>query len=497
MTGHPIDTLYEGMPAKAARLAITDGDTRMTHGALIAAVEDAARLLAARLAPGARVGLCAANSWQNIVAYLAILRCGAVWVPLNPRNGAGLNGDLRARAGLALVICDAPSRAALGQGDGPVLALEDLIATRPDPAAALPAPNRDPGATCAIKFTGGSTGVPKGVVQTNRSALRALASIRWFYELTDADVNLVAAPLSHGASHYVLPILAAGGQHVVLRHPGRAEILKALRGGVSTVFLPPTLIHLLMEEAEFTPADFPALRHVTYSAAPMAPEAIGRAIDRFGPVLSTLYGQTEAPMAIAGLRPAQMAQPELRAAVGFAFPDTPLAVLTESGEIATRDATGEVLAGGDLAATRYLDDPDQTAAARHDGWLKTGDIGRIDSSGALFLVGRAKDMIITGGYNVYLAEVERALADHPAVSEACAFGVDDPVWGERLEAAVVMDATRCDADSLRAHVRQAIGPVRTPKALHLLEAFPRNPVGKVVRRDVIAATRARQTEAAT
>jgi acyl-CoA synthetase (AMP-forming)/AMP-acid ligase II len=188
-------------------------------------------------------------------------------------------------------------------------------------------------------------------------------------------------------------------------------------------------------------------------------------------------------MAVTGLTAAETADPELRASVGRPFPGTPVGVLTRDGEVVFR-GEGEVVVGGDLARTEYLDAPDLTAASRHDGWLKTGDIGRLDPDGRLTLIGRSKELIITGGYNVYPGEVEAALNAHPAVREACAFGLPDAVWGERLEAAVAVDARFIDDAAIRAFVREAIGPVRTPKRLHLLPALPRNPVGKVVRGEV-------------
>lgn len=151
----------------------------------------------------------------------------------------------------------------------------------------------------------------------------------------------------------------------------------------------------------------------------------------------------------------------------------------------TGSAEGEVVVAGDLTATTYLDDAAQTALARHGDWLKTGDIGRLDADGHLFLLGRAKEMIISGGYNIYPAEVEAALAAHPNVRETCAFGVEDATWGERLEAAVALHDPSGDLSELTAFVRERIGPVRTPKALHRLDTMPRNPVGKVVRADVI------------
>lgn len=473
---HPIQALYDNLAEKTERPALYDGATEVTHAALLAHVERAAR----NIVCGTRIGLCAGNTWRHVVGYLAILRAGAVWVPLNPRNGARLNSDLRARASLALTLCDEASRDAVGDQAG-VTSLEDWLSAE-GVGVLAPLPN-DPNAVFAIKFTGGSTGRPKGVVQTARSAARAMASMQRFYGFNSRDVNLAVAPLTHGSSHYVIPVLSAGGAHVLLAQPDRAQIAEELKRRVSIAFMPPTLIHLLMNDTAFGPGELPALRHITYSAAPMAPAAIEKAIARFGPVISTLYGQTEAPMTITALSAAEMTREDLRASVGRAFAETPVAILSAAGAIAPQ-GEGEVLVGGDLADTTYLDDPVQTHESRHRGWLKTGDIGRIDEAGYLYLLGRSKEMIISGGYNIYPAEVERALAAHPAVREACAFGVPDEVWGERLEAAVAADGP--DEPTLRAFVREALGAVRTPKRLHFLAALPRNPVGKVVRSDVRA-----------
>ncbi len=490
---HPIRVLYDNAEAKAGRIALIDGQTRISHAELITRVEAAAANLAERgVRPGDRVGLCAQNSAEHVVAYLAILRAGAVWMPLNPRNGARLNSEFQARARPVVTLIDAASSDMAGHSERPLL-LSDWLAHL---AAGTPAPIvDDPDAPFALKFTGGSTGVPKGVIQSQASASAALRSMSDFYRFTVDDVNLAVAPLTHGSSHYVLPVLAAGGAHVLLGEPDRPAILDALRSGVSIAFMPPTLITLLMGEMAFTPSDFSRLRHLTYSAAPMSPERIAETIDRFGPVLSTLYGQTEAPMTIAGLSPDEMTDPSKAASVGRPFADTPVRLLAPDGAVVDR-GEGEILVGGDLARTEYLDAPDLTAASRHDGWLKTGDIGRMGDDGLLRLIGRAKEMIITGGYNVYPAEVEAALNRHPAVLEACAFAEPDDVWGERLEAAVAVRPGFADAAAVLAGVRDDIGPVRTPKRLHLIASLPRNPVGKVVRDDVRALCRASSLETA-
>lgn len=483
MIRHPIRALYDNLPAKRDRPALFEGDRTISHDELIAQVEaGAAGLVACGVTAGDRIGLCAANSADHVIAYLAILRAGAIWTPLNPRNGPRLNSLFQQRAGLKLTLHDAASSEAMGETARP-LALGDWNPAPVD-AATLPPISDDPDRPFALKFTGGSTGVPKGVLQSVRSGAAALGSLQRFYGFGPDDVNLAVAPLTHGASHYILPVLAAGGAHVLMDKPERQAILCELKARITTVFMPPTLIYLLMDEGRFGPGDFARLRHLTYSAAPMPPARIAEAIARFGPVLSTLYGQTEAPMTIAGLSPPEMTKPDLRASVGRLFPDTQVALLAADDVVRTGEAEGEILVRGDLTATAYLDDPGQTTASRHNGWLKTGDIGRLDASGYLFLLGRAKELIISGGYNIYPGEVEAALNAHPAVREACAFGVADDVWGERLEAVVALDDAAVGADALIAFVRETIGPVRTPKTLHVVAALPRNPVGKVVRGEV-------------
>lgn len=482
MIRHPVHGLYEGLRHGADRIALIQENQSLTYGQLVARTEAAAADLIARgIKAGDRVGLCAANSIDHVVAHLAMLRIGAVWTPLNPRNGPSLNAQFAQRAGLSLTLYDAASREALSP-DGPRLMIDDW---RPHGASTcLPAISDAPDAEFALKFTGGSTGVPKGVIQSLRSAAAAFRSLVDFYGFTPLDVNLCVAPLTHGAIHYLLPVLAKGGCHVILAQPDRDQILSALRSQVTVAFMPPTLIYLLLESGDFGPEDFSRLRSLTYSAAPMSPARIEQVIARFGPVLSTLYGLTEAPMAISSLRPDDMAQPERRASVGRLFAQTPVALLTTEGQVIRHQGEGEILVGGDLAATHYLDAPDANAAARHEGWLKTGDIGRLDAEGYLTLIGRSKEIIISGGYNIYPVEVEAALSAHPAVREVCAFGVDDDLWGERLEAVAVLDDPTVSPADLTLFVRNSLGPVRTPKTLHLLPSLPRNPVGKVVRSQV-------------
>jgi len=481
MIRHPIHGLYDGLAHGPERKALIQGNQTLNYGQLGERVEACASDLMARgIKTGDRVGLCAANSIDHVVAHLAILRVGAVWTPLNPRNGAGLNAQFAMRANLALTLYDAASRETVGH-DGPCLLIDQW---QPNTIAALPEINDDPDDEFALKFTGGSTGIPKGVVQSVRSASAAFRSLGDFYEFTPDDVNLCVAPLTHGAIHYLLPVLAKGGCHIILAQPDRDLILKELKTRTTLAFMPPTLIYLLMEAADFGPGDFAGLRSLTYSAAPMPPARIAQVIERFGPVVSTLYGLTEAPMAIACMRPDDMAKVERRASVGRLFAETPVALLTSEGQMMRGSGEGEVLVSGDLAATHYLDAPELNAAARFEGWLKTGDIGRLDQDGYLTLVGRSKEMIISGGYNIYPGEIEAALSAHPAVREVCAFGVDDELWGERLEAVAVLDDASVTSADLIHFVREAIGPVRTPKALHLLPRLPRNPVGKVVRAEV-------------
>jgi acyl-CoA synthetase (AMP-forming)/AMP-acid ligase II len=282
-----------------------------------------------------------------------------------------------------------------------------------------------------------------------------------------------------------VPVLAAGGRHRFVRDRSAGSILAALRGGTTISFMPPTLVYKLLQEPGLSPDQFAHLRHITYGAAPMPVARIAEAQRAFGPRISALYGQTEAPMTITALGTVEMSDASLRATAGRPCGTSRIRVVDDDGRTLPTGKTGNVEVRGPIVMPGYLDDPALTASTIRDGWLRTGDLGRVDDAGYLTLMGRASEMIITGGFNVYPEEIENILAEAPGVAECCVFGVDDPYWGERIEAVVALtpDASSGAAE-IRAFVRERLGSVRTPKTLHLTDSLPRNAVGKVVRRDM-------------
>jgi acyl-CoA synthetase (AMP-forming)/AMP-acid ligase II len=473
--------LYAGAEIDPAATAVETFDSNITFKELIARVEATGGALRKLVSvPDGRIALCAGNCVDHLVAYLAILLSGFVWVPLNPANGRALNAKIAQKARPDLVLVDRASTEQAPDNDR----LQQLETLKPGPRA-FQATQVSPDDIAAIKFTGGTSGEPKGVVQTHGNMLACIENLQAFYEFDNTDCNLVVAPLTHGSSHYVFPILGAGGRHLFPKDRSPATILSAMQKGVTIAFMPPTLIYKLLQSKGLSPNQFGRLRHLTYSAAPMPPDRIAEAQRAFGPRVSSLYGQTEAPLTICALSTREMQDPVLRGKAGKACRNSEVRVVDESGKGLPAGDIGHIEVRGPIVMRGYLDEPGITAAAMHDGWLRTGDLGCLDDSGLLTLAGRASDVIITGGFNVYPAEIENVLARAPGVRECCVYGVDDPYWGERIEAVVVTEpGGETTGDEVLAFVREELGPVRTPKALHVADELPRNAVGKVVRREV-------------
>lgn len=479
--GSLTELLYEGAEIDRSAVAVDDGHRVYRYDDLIARVEGMGAALQRRLGkPGRRVAICASNHFDHLVAYLAIFVSGSIWVPLNPANGRSLNSKIAARANPDLVLVDRDNAAEAP--DLPTrIALEEIVDSPGDfePVVA------DADDVAAIKFTGGTSGEPKGVVQTHGNMLAVIENLQHFYRFSAKDINLVIAPMTHGSSHYLFPVLARGGRHKFVCDRSTESILEALRAGTSTVFMPPTLIYKLLHEQRPSPDQFAALRHLTYSAAPMPPDRIAEAQAAFGPRISTLYGLTEAPVTICALGPREMQDSRLRQTVGRPCLNSRVRIVDEDRNAVPAGTVGQVEAHGPIVMRGYLDEPALTGETLRDGWLSTGDLGFLDDEGYLTLVGRANDVIITGGFNVHPAEIENAMSRVPGVRECCVFAVEDDYWGQRIEAAVAVDTSSdVSEDSILRFVRDELGPVRTPKKLHFLESLPRNAVGKVVRRSM-------------
>jgi fatty-acyl-CoA synthase len=260
---------------------------------------------------------------------------------------------------------------------------------------------------------------------------------------------------------------------------------------VTHTFLPPTLIYMVLAHERLDGTDLRSLQCLWYGAAPMSPARLEEALVRIGPVMGQLFGQTEAPMMISTMAPKDhfladgtIARDRLRSA-GRPSPLVRVAVMADDGTLLPAGHTGEIVVRGSLVMRGYHRNPDATAEASTHGWHHTGDIGYLDADNYLFIVDRAKDMVITGGFNVYSTEVEQALMQHPDVQDCAVFGLPDEKWGERVTAVVQLRSGRAvSSNELQAFARERLGGVKAPKQLEIWPDLPRSKVGKILKREI-------------
>jgi long-subunit acyl-CoA synthetase (AMP-forming) len=332
-----------------------------------------------------------------------------------------------------------------------------------------------------LKFSGGSTGAPKTVVQSLRCINAQADGIFDFFEFRDDDVNLIAAPLTHGASCFVLPIFEAGGRHVLLEDANPAAILDTIdREGVTTIYAPPTMLYGMLGAVR-DGRKFPTLRHVIYSAAPMSAERIRECQRVFGNVIETAYGQVEAPQIITAMRAHELLDERNLTSVGRPSTVASVRIASADGDCAKEGESGEILVAGPLLMTEYLGQRSLTHQTIVDGWLHTGDIGHLDAKGRIVITDRKKDMIVNDkGDNVAPQKVEGMLTLQPEIAQAMVSGdkrpylvglvVPDAEWalewakanGEKFDFKALQDLP-----AFRTAVRAAVD--RTNKDLSVIE----------------------------
>jgi acyl-CoA synthetase (AMP-forming)/AMP-acid ligase II len=459
------------------------------------------------------VAVLAANDPAAWTAVLGVWRAGMVWIPLNPGYPpADLQSLLAAFTGHVLFFHERYRavvdglRAQLPEmiawicldGRGP----DSLETWLGDVDAQAPVLDWHPDDVVAIMPTGGTTGVPKGVMNTHRSLATSTTHmmLAFHYEEDEPIVNLAAAPMTHAAGLLLLPVTARGGTIAVIERADAGEVVTAIeRYAVTELFLPPTVIYRMLDLPGIDQREFGSLRYFLYGAAPIALDRLRSALRVFGPVMITGYGQMEAPMAVSFLRPGEHvdatgAVDEARiGTVGVPYPLVAVQIQNDDGLPVALDQPGEICVRGDLVMRGYYRNEQATAETIVNGWLHTGDIGRLDEHGYLRITDRKKDMIISGGTNVYPGEVEQVLAAHPGVRECAVAGRPDPDWGEAVTAFVerAEPAAAKAADDQTGPVteqeliswcKERLGSVRTPKSVIFVDALPKSAVGKVLKK---------------
>lgn len=337
-----------------------------------------------------------------------------------------------------------------------------------------------------IIYTGGTTGTPKGVIHNQRSWVNTL-----IFELIELgigrdEVFMAATPLTHGARAYLYPTLIRGGSGVIVKGFQLPDILETIeKEKVTSTFMVPTMIYALLNYPDLKKYDLSSLKNIIYGAAPISPERLKEAVRIFGPVFTQSYGQTEIPTIISVLsREDHVIDGDDQALARFASCGRPSLVMKhklvdESGREVPRGQPGEIIVQSRNAMIGYLNRPDLTSEVLEDGWFHTGDIAREDEEGYLYMVDRKKDMIVSGGFNVYPKEIEDALCRHPAVSVAAVIGIPDEKWGESVKAVVVVKPGQSvGEDELIKFCKKLKGSTLSPKSVDFVEQLPATPLGK-------------------
>jgi fatty-acyl-CoA synthase len=448
------------------------------------------------LQAGDRVAVVSPNRPEVLYLIAACLINRYIFVPMHPLGSHDDHDFVIADADATYLVFD-PQRfgeraAQLSNifGDrftalslGPSSVGRDLsaLAARMQPAE-LVAPAVSGDEIYRYAYTGGTTGRPKAIAVTHSMALALLNTQLAEWEWPSELRQLVCAPLSHAGSSVFMPTLLRGGELIVLPQFDPVAVMETIeRERITCVLLVPTMIYALLDHPRFGAFDLSSLQTVFYGASIMSPVRLREAIEALGPIFFQFYGQAEAPMTVSVLRRAEHSLTDDRrlASCGRPVHGVQLALLDDDGEHIAPGAMGEICVRGPLVMASYHNRPAESADALRGGWLHTGDIAVRDAEGYLRIVDRKKDMIISGGFNVYPREIEDVLALHPAISKTAVIGVQDERWGEAVTAVVVLRPDRsASAEELIAFVRQHKGPLHAPKSVAFLADLPLTAVGK-------------------
>jgi acyl-CoA synthetase (AMP-forming)/AMP-acid ligase II len=459
----------------------------------------AGALRALGVQPGDRVGIMALNSDRYHEYLLAVPWAGAVVMPVNVRwSVAEVAYALDDCQTDVLLVDDAfagvltelpPRKTVIFCGDGATpdgtVNYEDLVAAH-EPMADVRRADDD---LYGVFYTGGTTGRPRGVMLTHRNMLTSAMGT-----LATEPVFAAGGRLLHAAPMFHLADIAAwtmgqtvGSTHVIVPAFTPAGVIEAVaRHQVTNALLVPTMIQMMVDSPAAAGADLSSLRGLLYGASPMSAAVLGRARAKLPDATFTqAYGMTELSPVTTLLRWAEHNDPVRARSVGRSVAHAEIRILDPMGAEVARGVVGEICVRGDHVMQGYWNKPEETATALRDGWMHTGDGGYMDDGGYVFIADRIKDMIITGGENVYSIEVENALAGHPAVAQCAVIGVPDTDWGERVHAVVVLvPGASATLDELRDFCRPQIAGYKVPRSIAFAEALPISAAGKVLKREL-------------
>jgi acyl-CoA synthetase (AMP-forming)/AMP-acid ligase II len=480
-------------------------DRALTHRQVRDRVARIAGGLRARgIRTDSRVGLLSLNTDTFFHSCLAIAWADAVVVPLNTRWSVKEMSYALHEADVEVLLADDPFlgladqlrdavpglREIVGIGDAPVpgglTPLADLLAADPVEDA-----HRQGAELAGIFYTGGTTGLPKGVMLSHRGIfVSALGSLTALARIPRGGGNLLVAPAFHMAG-FAIWVQGMLLQMTAVPLPGfdPPGVLKAIEDHrIKQALLVPTMIQMLVDHPEAQRHDLSSMESLIYGASPISEAVLDRARKVFtGTAFTQAYGMTELSPTTTILTDADHDDPVLRRSAGRAAPYARVKIVDENGDEVPRGTVGEIVAAGDHVMVGYWKQPEATAEAVRAGWMHTGDGGYMDEGGYVYVVDRIKDMIISGGENVYSIEVENVVARHPAIAQVAVIGVPDEIWGERVHAVVTLaPGSALDLDELRDFCKQDIAGYKAPRSLEIVEQLPLSGAGKILKRTLRA-----------
>lgn len=486
----------------ADRTAIRTPETSLTYQELDRRSNAVAHaLIESGIDVGDRVGLLMENQAAFAVADLAIVKAGAARLPINDMLTAEEYRTILSDAEAETVVVGESFVETIGDLRAELPGLETVIAAAeaaelPDGITALDAvngvgkspPDVDvaPDDIAGQFYTGGTTGKPKGVVHTQRGLAMNLFGHLAEFGITSDDTLLLSTPLSHSAGMFLWSGLLAGATVIIHDEFVPRQLLKAVEEReVTWTFMVPTMIYRLLDCPRLNEHDTDSLSTVLYGAGPMTPARLREGIDALGAVFMQFYGQTEVPNLITTFAKEEHRQslesddPRLSSAGSPTLMSDVRIIDIQTDEVVPPGEEGEVLVTAPYVMERYHDRPDATTETLSDGWVHTGDIGRIDEHGYLYLLDRKNDVIITGGMNVYSTEIEEVLDEHPGVKEVAVIGIPHDDWGEQVMAIVIPRDDSVTEAEIRSFADERLSDYKRPKQIEFHETIPKTPYGKM------------------
>ncbi|EHK82590.1 AMP-binding protein [Rhodococcus pyridinivorans] len=502
------DLLITALDRSADRPALHLGDVVLTGAEMRAAISRFQQALASvGVGQGTAVAMLSKNRPEVLISMGATMVAGCRTTALNPMGSLSDHLYISTDAEIETLIFDPrhfEERAAELREQVPTL--KNLFSLGPSSVGTdilalseefteqrLVSAPVDIEDTSSIVYTGGTTGKPKGVMGSFRSgaALNQIQMAEW--QWPEQPRFLVCTPLSHAGAAFFVPTLLRGGCLYVLPHFDPALVLEAIeKHRINATMLVPTMIYMLLDHPDFDSRDLSSIETLFYGASAMSPSRLREGVERLGPVFFQFYGQSECGMTISVLRKEEHLpdDPSRLASCGRPVPWLDVRLLDDDLNEVPQGELGEICVRGPLVMKGYLNKPEETAEALRGGWLHTGDVARADKNGFMTIVDRKKDMIVTGGFNVFPREIEDVISSHPAVASVAVVGVPDTKWGEAVKACVVLrDGQSVPVEELIEKVRAAKGSVHAPKSVDFLDALPLTPLGKLDKKTLRASYR--------